>query len=218
MKKYIILIVPFITLFSLLSYSNNIFNFTISYGWDTVYELPGNSSFVYLSFPTENTGYVSMGRKMAKTTNRGDDWLLYDNTTIANIISLSFINDSTGFCITYAYGNPFRCYKTIDGGLNWNELHISDTINTFHKVYFVDSFYGYILSSGSVFKSSDGGSTWAKDQNPVLLSGFKNDIQFANQVVGYINGTLEIYRTIDQCETWSKLSFVPLFIDNYTGF
>ncbi len=73
MKKYIFLIVPFITLFSLLSYSNNIFNFTISYGWDTVYELPGNSSFVYLSFPTENTGYVSMGRKMAKTTNRGDD-------------------------------------------------------------------------------------------------------------------------------------------------
>ena len=220
MKKYIILLIILIHIYPIISTSNNLNSLTMSYGWDTVYIFSNNSGLVVIDFLSANVGYVSRGRHLIKTTNSGNDWNLfnYANTTIANIISLSFINDSTGFCITYAYGNPFRCYKTIDGGLNWNELHISDTINTFHKVYFVDSFYGYILSSGSVFKSSDGGSTWAKDQNPVLLSGFKNDIQFANQVVGYINGTLEIYRTIDQCETWSKLSFVPLFIDNYTGF
>ncbi|HBX53490.1 MAG TPA: hypothetical protein DEH02_20715 [Bacteroidales bacterium] len=206
MKKYIILLIILIHIYPIISTSNNLNSLTMSYGWDTVYIFSNNSGLVVIDFLSANVGYVSRGRHLIKTTNSGNDWNLfnYANTTIANIISLSFINDSTGFCTTYAYGNPFRCYKTIDGGLNWNELHISDTINTINKVYFVDSLNGYVIYSGYyVFKTNDGGNTWALDNNLTYNYSFKVDIKFVDNNVGYITNYKSVYKTIDAGLTWS---------------
>lgn len=67
----------------------------------------------------------------------------------------SFPSASVGF----AASDTSLIYKTSDGGLSWDELHILDN-GICQGLEFFDEQNGMCLMSGKVYVTNDGGSTW----------------------------------------------------------
>ena len=118
-----------------------------------------------LSFPTPQIGYgtgrvgdVPGGVFMAKTTDGGDTWALWqvldDESTHQGFIM--FTEPNTGFACTY--GGKF--FSTADGGRNWDGVAGVDCGGASHGK-FADPETGWILEAHRWNYTTDGGRTWA---------------------------------------------------------
>lgn len=98
-------------------------------------------------------------------------------------------------------------WKTIDGGLNWNQLD-STNVNNFNSVQkIVVSQTGRIIAAtnNGIFISDDGGTSWN-----VKTPGFASDLEIASDGViwagkgrtGTIGG---LYKSINNGDSWTKI-------------
>ena len=65
---------------------------------------------------------------------------------------------------TYFIGDTIKVYKSIDGGDSWNiisKFYNANIGNTVDQLTLTDSLTGYLLSFGSLLKTTDGGYTWS---------------------------------------------------------
>jgi photosystem II stability/assembly factor-like uncharacterized protein len=86
------------------------------------------------------------------------------NTT-RNLVSVSFINENTGWIGAWKYGDTSSVLKTTNGGDTWVNLVNSYSINQAFKIHFVNSLTGWAcgdFSSGKIMKSITGGLTVVK--------------------------------------------------------
>ncbi len=115
---------------------------------------------------------------------------------------LYFVNDSTGFILTYHRNShaPNFLGKTNDYGATWNTVFSSATYNI--KDYcFPSKDTGYIVMNDSAFKTTNGGITWNK---LIVPGGSFTCIQFANSKLGYIGGTGgHLIKTTNGGATWT---------------
>jgi ELWxxDGT repeat protein len=93
--------------------------------------------------------------------------------------------------------------KTTDGGNTWKPLNISvpypETVTT---GVFLNASTGFYTDYHDVYKSIDGGNTWAlknSDQNTVI----QTPLVFYNTSLGFYSNGQTLYRTTDGGETWS---------------
>lgn len=127
-------------------------------------------------FIDTNTGYCSGTRPGAlyKTTNGGDNW------NLVSIFSGSWgcyaIGNSVwiadGSCNT-DYGQII--YSSTDGGDNWNAYKIPNNDNHITDFKMVNESNGYVIGSGAIFITNNGGKSWSKLCNtpPVQWTGGK---------------------------------------------
>ena len=85
-------------------------------------------------------------------------WFQQVSGTTANLNSVYFINDSTGFAV----GDSGVILKTNNGGLNWLSLNIGTSIYLY-SVFFTDQNTGY-TAGPSLFKTTDAGTTWSANE------------------------------------------------------
>jgi photosystem II stability/assembly factor-like uncharacterized protein len=111
------------------------------------------------------------------------------------------------------------CYRTTDGGINWQHT----SMGSIFDLFFVNDLVGYCGGEGGgLQKTVDGGITWQPITSPSTAS--IHTIFFLDELTGFIAGEGSGWRTMDGGETWTMLGGVPqwtmsiIFTDIDTGY
>lgn len=148
------------------------------------------SEFSEMDFINPDTGYATyysqiyqqdvLNYHFLKTTDGGLNWTMCTGS-VPNIFpvayDLTFISDNWGLLKT-SYNGTF---KTIDGsGSEWENISPG-----WVDYYFIDSLNGWIIKSGGIFSTNDGGNSWENQypENGLLA------ISFADSNNGWAVGT-----------------------------
>ena len=157
-------------------------------------------------FVDESTGWaggVSETQSIIQTTDGGNNWS--PSTVLSlDVLSLFFIDANIGWVV----GGGGTAYKTIDGGENWISFWDSlvGGINL-TDVFFINSDIGWVvtaLSSGPMWKTTDGGNTWVEQVHP---SGSTLSVHFTSADTGWVVGEDRIFTTTDGGENWERQEF-----------
>jgi photosystem II stability/assembly factor-like uncharacterized protein len=110
-------------------------------------------------------GVIAGYGTIERTTDGGETWK-YTNAQQDFFVSMSFVNDETG----YAVGYTGSILKTRDGGESWDRLRNANSLfespEYFNRVIFRDENVGYIVGEhGCFMKTEDGGNQWMKVDN-----------------------------------------------------
>ncbi len=133
------------------------------------------------------------------------------SSTSTHFFNLEYVGNNTW----YAAGSAGTVVKSTDDGLTWTLLSVSTSLESNYLIEhssFVDAQYGYISNGGSVFKTSNGGSTWSDVSN--AFNGGSN-IRFADANVGW-KGLGELSKTTDGGATWNLVNLPNFESDDRT--
>ena len=173
--------------------------------WVDVGGLGSNASSIFdLEFLSARTGVLTKSAKVYRSDDYGNSWSeVYDGSFIRE---LQFIDDSLGF----AYGgfsleqiNRGRMLKTIDGGITWDSIYGSETLD-FTACHFIDRDTGFLFTyPDGIYGTVNGGDEWT-EVNSNLPLGQVMDCAFVTHQIGYALGyDGNIYKTIDGAINWS---------------
>jgi hypothetical protein len=85
---------------------------------------------------------------------------------------------------------------------------VATILNDLNQIQFVDNNIAYVVGTGVVIKSVDGGVKWVKINTPNNLNF--TAVYFVNASIGYLGGNDEyysyIFRTLDGGLTWQQLN------------
>lgn len=160
-----------------------------------------NTGFSTIHFFDENTGIITGGDKIRKTTNGGTTWV---NTALPglNLRTLSFLNPDIGL----STGTGGQIYKTMNGGISWSSMQTSSSRIDFNSIYFINQLTGFAAggngTSYNIMRTTDGGSLWT-----TMNSGYNyynTDVDFKDNWTGYVTNTNgKIYITNDGGASWT---------------
>ena len=117
------------------------------------------NEFLYSIETISNIFYIAGDGVFFKSDDFGDSWSavpLPQPTPENGYISISFPSNDIGFC----GGEPYKIFKTIDGGNNW-ELQVTLQEVYSPKVQMINETVGYVLAdinTGKFYKTTNGGS------------------------------------------------------------
>lgn len=154
---------------------------------------------------------VGSRNRIIKTSDGGQTWEVLNSGMTHNpwetevwFTSVCFINPNKGWIV----GGKGTVLKTINGGASW-ELVDLDITNSLNKIYFKDELNGWILGGYSLYRTNDGGDTWAKVNTPGY-STYLADISFATDKIGWIGGWQgKLLKTTDYGQTWIDVQGHP---------
>jgi photosystem II stability/assembly factor-like uncharacterized protein len=171
-----------------------------------------------IKFSDQQNGWVGCdSNRLLKTTNAGLNWSLISltNSTPYDFVSISFINNTTGWLLGhYYYGiwpwpyekNEFL--KTTNSGINWNIL--GDSLGFIYNYYiqFVDNNTGFKLSwiPTRIQKTTNGGVNWYIMSLPYSVSPACS--YFVNINTGWVAGSNgqfsgEVIKTTNSGLSWT---------------
>ncbi len=166
------------------------------------------------SNPRSNATVYAAGEGgfMARTTNSGATWSkLGLSLAREEMRKVIFLNDMFGYAVGGSATTADSLgvlFTTTDGGVTWN----LNSVNPKYRIYsgyFPSANVGYVASRGGsgVWKTTDGGATWAQLTTPVSsTTNIWYDTRFANDNVGYLcDGSGNIVKTTDGGTTWTLL-------------
>lgn len=145
--------------------------------------------------------------------------------TNQGVASFTFPTATSGWGIwTDAIKDTTFVIHSADGGATWAKQY---SINgAAHKIQFVDSLNGYFLQGAAIYKTTNGGVSWAAvASNPG--SPYYRTIYFLNATTGFLmDQSNVIYKTTNSGTTWTSQTlpgftnvnnFSFFFIDSNTG-
>ncbi len=142
--------------------------------------LSGNIAYMSVHTSSRNLFY--------KTTNLGSNWnFLFElNPEVFNMVEIYFLNENIGFSWVLDGNNSSKYFKSIDGGLTWNEVYSMTDSYRRTKFVFTNSNTGYhIAGQGIILQTTNQGDNWTQ----LKISDKEiNEIDFLNENTGYIVG------------------------------
>ena len=167
-----------------------------------------NASLYSIFFTSSSTGFVvgkdDNGGLILKTTNGGDTWVSYPALPYS-FTKVYFTSKSTGY-LSGVDNNGGIILKTTDGGTTWRLLQSPTTAFSYYNIHFTDSINGFINGiHGTIYKSSDSGSTWSTIPGSSWGLGSVNSMFFASPTTGYVFGSNVyggIQKTTNSGSTW----------------
>lgn len=176
---------------------------------------PNNPSIIYAS----GTHYYSSGRScmaVFKSSDSGENWTLKtfnsDSKSKRGYMSCLAINPSDSnvvYCGGYFHDDDstyyYKIYKSSDGGDNWAD--IAGSISGYPKAIVINQTTPskiYVGTSQGIFRSSNGGSTWQKNNGEAHSFALAIDDQNSNVLyAGCLNCC---YKSVDGGENWTAYS------------
>ncbi|NOQ25765.1 MAG: hypothetical protein GQ564_10430 [Bacteroidales bacterium] len=159
--------------------------------WNEIY----NGGFCYkMQFVSDNVGYIAGGAtwdgmtygELHKTVDGGNTWInlgMTEGVFNGEIVGMYFINEDTGFIANF--NREF--YITQDGGTTWDKR--CDTLpHIANDILFISEDEGYVAGHWGIYKTTDGGITWAwdyKNESIILTSIAKTP---DNKIIAVGNG------------------------------
>jgi photosystem II stability/assembly factor-like uncharacterized protein len=167
--------------------------------WDSL--LTNTTQFLYrFEFIDSFTGFVRSDDILLKTTDAGLTWTSISLPQYFNASSFSFINEEIG----YVGGDDKKLIKTVNGGNTWTFLNHSIS-GSIYAVYFLSAETGFISGDNKIFKTTDGGVSWAvqceeSGCNDFFFLDSLTGYGFSN--VGYYTSNTALLYTTDGGESW----------------
>lgn len=159
----------------------------------------GLSSDSRFQFLTDSTGYLEIGTKLLKTTDRGRNWITLPMDFPSYIDDYYFIDALNGYV---AVNN--NIYRTTNGGSSWQIYSVSQTYFHISSIYFTDINNGVVTGDSKVYFTNNGGITWMEKSTGFLINPqniYMTDLSTIF-VAGFNNSLL---RSSDGGVTWSSL-------------
>ena len=183
--------------------SNAIFLKTTDGGDNWIEKDTGAETAYYeeVYFLNEDVGFIhDLMNGLFKTTDGGENWT---SITSPGMTIIKFFDDNIGYGTRR--GGVFS--KTTNGGEDWEQLHSQLSFYWIHDMHLIDEETIILASWGGIYKSTDGGVTWAlklyDDDQVVALS-------FVSNTEGYaLDRISRIYKTTDSGETWTNTNLLP---------
>lgn len=198
---------------------------------------PSSPSTVYAGTGSSKIrSNVSIGRGMYKSVDAGRTWTFAGLRDVGQIATIRVHPTNPELLFVAAQGNPFvptkerGVYKSADGGKTWkNVLFVSDTAGATDiefqpgnpNVIFAAMWHGqrkpWTIVSGSreggIYKSTDGGETWAKLGGglPTGLFG-RSNVAMSKSMPNRVYALIEaqpgggLYRSEDGGMSWSLIN------------
>lgn len=213
--------------------------------WDSIANLPGKQLLSLHSFDTDSS-VVAGYNGIYRTINGGISWdtvwgITQNGYKYGGLQQLDFPTPKIGYAIgsgrTLNNNPSFEEFllKSTNSGLTWEE--IKSFSQSLISICFIDEDSGFIgLGDGGLYKTTDGGNTWAELSNIASGNPIKS-IQFISEDTGFATGgemniltgggagsSFSILKTIDGGETWTSYDTIgiPLnaiwYLNDTTGF
>jgi len=176
-------------------------------------------------FTTLTHGWVGYGTfdnmQVYVTTDGGTTWSIRDTLKHPLISSIDMINEEVGYLASRDF-----VYKTIDGGITWNELHpvsVDGGINDLHVAD--ENNLWASQNNGNVYFSTNGGASW-NDVNPNVINSNKTLGVWANTSgeAWLVGKYISVLHTSDYGVTWTdqipaakETMFEPNFYNEFVG-
>jgi photosystem II stability/assembly factor-like uncharacterized protein len=200
-----------------------------------------------VEFPDEQTGWISgQDGLLLKTEDGGETWQQKDTGAAVSLLSLQFLDKNHA----WAVGSQATYLRTTNGGESWESGYIEPSLEgvdinatlalsdpTIYSVHFVDTQTGWMVGEfGKIFHSTDGGQSWAEQQNSLLSQDGITDalnlptffgVDFVSATEGIAVGLEgKIVVTTDGGQHWTFLKdtasetaplYTPVLFDNGQG-
>jgi len=166
-----------------------------------------------ITFPTQDTGYVSANKLIFRTTDGGFTWQSFKLKTGGSV--LNFPTKDVGY-IGYTNMYPY-IYKTTDAGVTWNMVNQEMGGG---GISFLSSNHGICdgTTDGTILYTNDGGQTWTeKNLNYQQNTSAKEIIPLKKGwMILSIRGISPKFVDIYTCDTNLHLSLLKS-VNNYGG-
>jgi photosystem II stability/assembly factor-like uncharacterized protein len=162
--------------------------------------------FYSIHFPSNSIGYAVGGQTIIsgviyKTINGGVSWNPLQNIPTNSLMGTYFINDNTGFVISW----PGPIYKTDNGGSSWSVSYNYNYLLS--SIYFPSPNTGYACGAqGKVFKTVNQGASWTNISPVSITNQMIEEVHFINDNIGVLGcADGKIITTINGGTTWNLI-------------
>ncbi len=166
------------------------------------------SNLGYYTFNPENPNlnFFKMYQNNTSVTLLQTERYIFKNDQ-SQKTKIYFANDTTGFIMCKDSLDNAVIIKTVNGGIDWNEVLNIDNL-TFTDIEFSSDSVGFVAgNNGNLFKTEDSGDTWANINSNTIST--LNSISFSNDTVGYIVGDAGIViKTENSGNNWILIDFI----------
>jgi len=141
--------------------------------WTPVYDGGGTNQLWAIDFDDSFINGIACGAASTvfRTTNSGDTWMPVAGLPSGiTFYSVRFGSDNAA----YLSGSSGNLFKSTDGGETWNQLGYRFTSSRIRDVSFADTSNGYVVGTGFVARTTDGGFTWITQISP--FAGDVNEV------------------------------------------
>ncbi|HET6974829.1 MAG TPA: hypothetical protein VFI24_00785 [Pyrinomonadaceae bacterium] len=138
-------------------------------------------------------------------------WTTQTSGVTARLRGVSAVNEQ----VAWASGSGATVLRTVDGGMNWEKLKVTDEALDFRDVDAIDAQTAYILSIGNgsasrIYKTTDSGKTWKLQFKNNDEKAFLDAMSFwdANHGIVFgdsVNEQFYILTTADGGNTWTRV-------------
>jgi photosystem II stability/assembly factor-like uncharacterized protein len=183
------------------------------FNWDTTQLVNGAGPDNGIFFINSTTGWtVGVAGLIRKSTNGGLNWINQDFSVYAEYYnSVHFFNEDTGIVIGSKNGSYGYIIRTTNGGNNWNEIFLLDSLYTeLRGQFWLNIDTGWICGYNRLLKTTNGGVNFVNYYSniPPTQNGVNalNAIFFVNIYTGWIGGSnidrKNIYKTTNGGLNW----------------
>ena len=139
--------------------------------WNKKYIDSSGASFYNITFPDNNTGFVTDGRlnKTYKTTDGGENWFPISNAINGQINAIKFLDKSTGFVTGWDDTGEGQIKKTTDGGNSWTLIKSGANLLV-NNIVTAGKNFVWINGWDRIFFSNDAGETWIEQTSISVYS------------------------------------------------
>lgn len=147
------------------------------------------------------------GGNIGFSSDGGATWTLQEDGTVTanDLHDVHFIDQNVG----YAVGDGDTILRTLDGGDTWAAVTATGGGNGLFSVFVIDRYRVWVGDDGGdLYYTNDGGTTWTQRAFTGDGAGSVLDIEFINELFGFIIGTSssdQLLRTIDGGYTWQNV-------------
>jgi len=139
---------------------------------------------------------------IVQSVDAGHSWRVESIEELERPSGLWFADPDTGWILNSPYSDSKSVLKTVDGGNNWLNIHLS-TNKSMGDICFPSTSYGWIVGhNGLIFMTDDGGTTWY-DQSINISSDFFG-VSFIDPQIGWtVGGSGIVAKTINGGQNWT---------------